>query len=1101
MAFKTLNISGVLLDEKQLLKHIEDVANSYNIKIFSDKKTYPIYSLNQNYAFILETYKILNEHIKLGMKIHSAGDWILDNFYIIEEIVKTIRKELSLKKYQKMVGISGGSYDGYARSYLLAEEIVSFTDCKIDDKIIYNCLEAYQKSKMLSIDEIAVFGTFLKLSLINKISSICEKIYSSEIQRFKVESIIERTIGGNDANKYRFTMKIKNENNIQNEIKYPFIEYMSYKLKKFGKDAAEYQEAFEEEVSKLGLTSLDVVKKEHLSIANLKITIGNCIQSLRDVSRINFGELLGGINGTETILNKDPQGTYAFMDQDSKNKYKSIIEKLSKKTKISEVYIAEKIIELCKNEEEERKRHVGYFLIDNGKQRLINVLLNSNNIEQSIKFNSRLYIAGIFAISLWFDFIISTVFYIKTNSLFLTIFLSFFLIIPISEIILRFINYLLSKTKNPAFIPKMDYEDKIPIESSTFVIIPTILSSTEKVKEIIHKLEVYYIANSQENIYFALLGDVTESNNKEEKIDEEIINCGINEVRRLNEKYRTNKFSKFHFLYRSRSWSDSENKFLGWERKRGLITTFNKYIKNKIPNCFRANTIELQKEILPEIKYIITLDSDTNLILNSASKLIGAMAHILNKPVVENRKVIKGYGIMQPRIGLDLGEYKKTKFVELYSIPGGIDLYSNAISDVYQDCFEEGIFTGKGIYDVDIYNEILENEIPENIVLSHDLLEGNFLRCALVTDCMLIDGYPSKYLSYVKRNERWVRGDWQIIRWLKSSRLNEISKFKIFDNLRRSLVKIFSFILICASLLSFNLNRYFSIICFTTAIISTSIMYILDILNYVIFKESNINGAVYSHKKFSKDILGIRLDAIKIYLEFIFLPYEMYKNLVSIVKSLYRMAKKKRLLEWITAEDGEKITKNNFWNVFIEMGINIFTGIFFIILGKNLLFKIIGINFILAPCVAFYISKEKNNNIIISPNDKKYLFDVGLKTWKFFEDYITSENHYLICDNYQEDRKEKIVKRTSSTNIGLELISVVSSYDLGYISLEKSIEYLKNIVNTIKLLPKWNGHLYNWYTIDTLEPLKPRYISTVDSGNFIRIFIYCKKFFRANWYR
>jgi len=1096
MVFKTLNISGALLDEKQLLKHIEDVANNQNIKMFSNKDTYPIYSLNQNYKFILETYQILNEHVKLGIKIHSAGEWILDNFYIIEETVKAIRKELKYSKYHKMIGISAGPYDGFARSYLLAEEITSYTDCRLDSEIIYKSLETYQKNKMLSIDELENFGVFLKISIINKIKNICEKIYSSEIQRFRAESIILRNIENKNFNEQKFTSKFKIYNNFENELKYPFIEYMSYKLKKYGKDANPYQEVLEEEVSKLGLSCFEVVQKEHLYIANLKMTAGNCFKSLREVSRINFGELLGGINGTEVILTKDPQGTYQYMDQDSKNHYKGIIEKLSKRTKISEIYIAEKIIELCNNEVEERNRHVGYFLVDDGYSKLLSILLNKNIKVKSLRFRTRLYIASFFALSLYIDFLITIAFYIKYQNLFLSTILAIFSIIPISEIVLRIINYLLSKTNKPAFIPKMNYESGLPNDKKTFVVIPTILNSKEKVKEMMHKLEVYSLANSLENLYFAVLGDVTEADKQELEIDKEIIEAGIAEAKRLNDKYRQIGFDKFHFLYRRRSWSDTEEKFIGWERKRGLLSIFNLYIKNKGSNQFAINTIENQKDLLPDIKYIITLDSDTNLVLNSASKLVGAMSHILNRPIIRDRKVVNGYVIMQPRIGLDLEVYKATKFTEIFSVPGGIDLYSTAISDIYQDCFKEGIFTGKGIYDVECYNEILEGEIPENIVLSHDLLEGNFLRCALITDCMLIDGYPSKYLSYIKRNDRWTRGDWQIIRWLISPRLNELSKFKIFDNLRRSLLKISSFILLSLALIFLKNNIFLTTVCFILSIVSISIMYLLDIINYIVFKESNINGAVYSHKKFSKDLTGIRLDFVKIFLELILVPFEMYRNANSIIKSFYRMTKKKKLLEWVTAEDGEKQFKNTFTHVYRKMFVNLVAGILFLIIGKSIIFKTIGILFTIAPFVVFELSKEKKNQKNLLPNNKKYLQEIGLKTWKFFEDGITKENNYLICDNYQDDREEKTVKRTSSTNIGLELISVISSCDLKYIDLEKTIEYLKNIINTIKVLPKWNGHLYNWYKTNTLEPLRPRYISTVDSGNFVRISLHCQKLFR-----
>ena len=433
---------------------------------------------------------------------------------------------------------------------------------------------------------------------------------------------------------------------------------------------------------------------------------------------------------------------------------------------------------------------------------------------------------------------------------------------------------------------------------------------------------------------------------------------------------------------------------------------------------------------------------------------------------------------------------------------GGIDNYTNAVFDIYQDNFKEGIFTGKGIYDLETFSKVLKNAIPENTVLSHDLLEGNYLRCGLASDILLLDGYPEKFNSFITRLHRWIRGDWQISIWLSKevlnangkkikNPLNTLSKFKILDNLRRSLVKIFSFFLLVISFLFFETNKSLGVIALSGSLVSISIMYLLDIINYIVFKESNINGAIYSHKKFSKDLLGIKLDFLKIFLEIIFLPYEMYRNLDSIIRSIYRMNKKKKLLEWVTAEDGEKQVKNNLFFIYKKMIINIFVGFFFVFFSKNLLFKIIGFLFVIAPCVAFEISKENNKKNKINPNDKKYIKNIGFKTWKFFEDFIIEKNNYLICDNYQDNRYPKIVSRTSSTNIGLELISVISSYDLGFISLEKTIEYLKNIINTVKVLPKWNGHLYNWYNIDNLEPLKPRYISTVDSGNFVRIFIYC----------
>ena len=1092
--FKTLNISGTLLNREQLIDYMEKIAASHDIKITSDKDTYPIPNLIQNYQFILETYRLLNEHIKLGIKIHSAGEWILDNFYIIEENVKVIKKEISLKKYQKMMGLSSGKYEGFARSYVLASEIVSYTDCKINRDNIYTCLETYQKNKMLSNEEISNFGVFLKIAVINHIAEICKKIYSSQIQKLKVEGIIERIVEEKPPKDRLFSNIISFKNFNTTEPKYPFIEYMSYRLKKYGKLTIEYQKILEEEVSKIGLTVSDVIQKEHFYIANLKILIGNGIKSLKDISRIDFSELLGDMNGIEEILNKDPAGIYIKMDQETKNYYRNVIEEISKKYKISEIYISEKIIELARKENKDKKKtHVGYYIIDDGIYDLKKLLSNKKVEQYNESFKSRLYIGVFWAYSLYLDFLISFILYGYSNSCLLWIISFIILWFPVSEIVIRIMNYIMSKCKRPTILPKMDFENEIPESAITFVVIPTILKSREKVLEILKKLEVYYLANPYNNIYFALLGDCSEEDKKEIDSDNIVINTGLEEVEKLNKKYPVDGFNRFHFLYRQREWSDSESKFIGWERKRGLLVSFNKYIKSNQKNNFLANTIEKQLKDLPNVKYIITLDSDTNLVLNSAPKLIGAMSHILNRPVIKNNKVISGYGIMQPRIGLDLGLAKKSKFVELYAMQGGMDFYTNAISDIYQDYFNEGIFTGKGIYDVDVYNQILENEIPENTVLSHDLLEGNFLRCGLLTDVMLLDGYPFKYISYIKRNHRWTRGDFQISKWLKSKRLNDISKFKIFDNLRRGLIKPFCLFGIIFSAIFAFLNLKVSLVIGTVSIISLIISHILDIINFIIFKESTIEGAIYSHKKFSKDKNVIALSFYRIFLEILFLPYEACKSIDAIIRSIYRMKRKKKLLEWTTAEDSENSTSNSIISIYKEMKINSILGILFIIFG-NYFFKIIGIAWIISPCIVQLLSKEKNNIIEINENDKNKLLDVGKRTWKFFEDYAIEENNYLICDNYQDDRKEKIVNRTSSTNIGLEFISIISAYDLGYIDFEKTIFYLSKLCNTVKTLAKWNGHLYNWYTIDTLEPLKPRYISTVDSGNFVGYLYIVKAF-------
>ena len=391
------------------------------------------------------------------------------------------------------------------------------------------------------------------------------------------------------------------------------------------------------------------------------------------------------------------------------------------------------------------------------------------------------YILIIYLISMIFSVMFEYCIYSKAENIVLSIVITILAFIPITEIVIQIIQYILSKFIKPKLIPKLDLINVIPEEYTTVVVIPTIIKNVEKVKELFSKLEVFYLANKSENLYFVLLGDCTSSKKQSEDFDRELINAGKEEIEKLNKKYPNANLGKFQFLYRKRTWSKGENVYLGWERKRGLLTQFNEFLincknyskrKNNFP--FLANTIDeylkqSEENVLPNIRYIITLDADTDLVLNTGLELVGAMAHILNKPVLDKQKnvVIDGYGIMQPRIGVDLTASKRSLFAEIFAGNGGVDSYTNAISDTYQDNFGEGIYTGKGIYDLKTFEKVLDNAIPENTVLSHDLLEGNYLRCGLVSDIMLMDGYPYKYNSFMTRLHRWIRGDWQITMWLR----------------------------------------------------------------------------------------------------------------------------------------------------------------------------------------------------------------------------------------------------------------------------------------------------------------------------------------------
>ena len=1124
--YKILNIKGALLDKNQLENYLEKIASDYAIQPKSNKETYPIPRLKENFEIITQIYELLTEHIKLKIPIHPAGEWILDNYYVIEEAVKSIVKDITLKKYINFPGIATGPYSGFARIYELAGEIVAYTDCKIDNKVLPELLKAYQSKKNLNMEEIWNIGPFIQIALIEKIREVCEKIYSSQMQKYKVENIIERLVEEKDKDKCKF--KNIHEYRVKiagyEEMKYPFIEYMSYKLKRLGRRAYPFLKVLEDEVNKMGLDISDVIKKEHFDIAVKKVTVGNSITSIKAINRMNFVNIFEEINGVEEILKRDPAEIYSKMDYKTRIYYRNAIKKIAKKTGISEIYVAQKALQLStkifekenKNELELKKSHIGYYLISDGKSKLIQEITNKRIDEISNENKSKIYIYGIIALSIIISLFLAWKIQKQISNIVISIVMAIIWFIPVQVIVQQIVQYILGKCVSPKIIPKLDFSNGIPEKYSTFVVIPTILNNVQKVDELAKKLEVYYLANKSENLYLAILGDCKPSSQKVEEIDEKIIREGLKQIEKLNEKYKDEKFPKFHFLYRERIWNDGEACYLGWERKRGMLNQFNEFIKTGDNGNFKVNTIEQtrSKKKLPKIKYIITLDADTNLVLNSGLELVGAMAHILNLPILNknNTAVEGGHALIQPRVGIDLEISNKTWFTKIYAGNGGTDPYSNAISDTYQDNFKEGIFTGKGIYDLDVFYEVFKNTIPDNTVLSHDLLEGNYLRCGLASDIELMDGYPTTYQTFKTRLSRWIRGDWQIIGWLKGkvldkhkdkrvNPLNRLSKYKILDNLFRSVLEISSILLILLAITIWLWKRANIATILIIAIVSVIMPTLIDVVNRVIFYKEGEK----KQKTFSKNIGNFKASIIRGIFAVALLPDRAYMSLCAIVRTLYRMYRsKKNLLEWTTSEEAENTKKVSLQSYYASMGPNLVLAL--IILGIspythnvfiNIFLVIIAVMWLLAPLMMWYISKDIVTGLKVNEIDKKdkdYILDIAQKTWNFFKENLNERSNYLPPDNFQEDRLPKLVYRTSPTNIGLALLAVISSYDLKFENLDNTIQLLEKMLNTISELPKWNGHLYNWYDISNLKPLEPKYVSSVDSGNFVGYLYVVKEF-------
>ena len=638
------------------------------------------------------------------------------------------------------------------------------------------------------------------------------------------------------------------------------------------------------------------------------------------------------------------------------------------------------------------------------------------------------------------------------------------------------------------------------------VVIPTIVSDKKKIKEMFEALETFYLINKSDNLYFTLLGDVKASNEKIMPFDEEISEYGEMVASMLNKKY---KKDIFYFIYRKRIWDSKENAYLGYERKRGALLQFNKILLHDTDKAFENKyfNVNMLHDNSLNIRYVITLDTDTRLVLNTVLNLVGAMAHPLNKPVLnkEETKVVNGYALMQPRVGVDIEATNRSLYSQIFAGIGGFDTYSAIVPNVYQDSFGEGSFVGKGIYDLRIFQKVLDKTFPDDLILSHDLLEGNYLRCGYVCDIELIDDFPSKFLIDITRHHRWARGDVQIIGWLfnkvrnKQGKLvknpiNLLGRFKIFDNIiRMFLYPMLLLSLICGIFFS-KVNPLWWV---GLVVLEIAVPVIIFLRSKIVKSNGKLN--VYYKNLF----YGGRSVLLRSYIVLATLPFYTKLYMDAFFRSIYRLTiSHKNLLNWITAEEVEKTVKEDLKSYIRNFSFNIVLAVLLLvigILGKNILAIIISVIFFSAPFILYYVSSNiKHEQVELKSSEISDVVEVARKTWKYFEDNLKEEYSYLIPDNYQENREQKLDLRTSPTAIGYSLTSVVCACEMEFIDKDRAIKLLSEILHTVEGLEKWNGHLYNWYDIKTKKVFNPRFVSTVDSGNFVAALIVVGEFLKKN---
>ncbi len=993
-----------------------------------ENKTYN--NFRQDISRITAYYTFLVQETKNNRIVGSTNEWVLDNYYMISEQEKVLKVEL------KSIG-KGSMKIGRQRIELLWKQIETYLDrdrCCIDKTLMFKYLNEIQleQKDYFSYPEVCALLPLVKAVLINRLADLCSQLESRK------------------AYHYNLTDK-----------------------------------------SNADMGHLNEVTRQNLLMMNI-------FNSLKKITKLPMAEFIDAVSFSERLLKAEKAGMYDQMYDKTKEDYRNRIVYLCKKGKKEENELVRELVATA----DSRGEHVGWQLFP----------------PKRWKARARWYVWIVVLASLLLAFSFASWCTWGEGFTWLTAILTILMWVPMSQVVIDLFNWLLGKLHKPHGTFKIKFKDGlIPKEYATMVIMPTILKNKEKTIELLEQLEVYYLSNVNrasegrrlenrpQNLYYTLIGDAASYKEADAPWDDEVAEAGLEKVRELNEKYGA---PIFNFVYRRRSWSDGENTWLGHERKRGAILHFNDLLLGnstaaEAEKRFRCETISRWRQgAVPDIQFVITLDTDTELVLYSAQKLIGAMAHPLNRAKLsdDGRRVESGYGIMQPRVNVDVEVTNKSRYAQLFAGLGGLDVYTTASFELYQDIFNEGTFCGKGIYDLKVFQQVLKGTFPENLILSHDLIEGCHIRCGLINDLELFDDNPSNYIDDAKRHHRWTRGDWQIIGWLKNrvrnekgekvkNQVNTIGRWKIFDNLRRS---VLSLALLVILFVGFSGITWAHAVWFlVVALVAVA----SPILFFIIGQITTLPRFGKRYRYYMTLMRGFKVIVYRSIVKFALLPKEAWMYTDAAIRACWRMwFSHKNLLNWITSDEAAKSTKGTLGDYIGKFWFNYAASLALLLCKLQsygnmadfaaMLFCLL--SWCGAPFLMYWLGKKfshDKNRLTVKENAE--VRQIAKDTWHFFDSMITEEHNWLIPDNYQLNRENKTDYKTSPTNIGYSLTATVSAAELGFISHNEAADRLEHIIDTVCRLEKWNGHLYNWYDVKSLKALPDFFISTCDSGNFV----------------
>ena len=1098
-------IRAELFSAERLEQHAQSLALAQTVTMNPADERSLVARVRDNGKVLHEAHKLIGNAARQHLAITSAAEWLLDNFHVIEDQLRDIREHLPAGYYRKLPKLADGPLRGYPRVYGLAWAIVAHTDSRFDPVWLIRFVNAYQRVQPLTIGELWAVPISLRIVMVENLRRLSVRMVGSQMARQGADEFVDELapeVGTGPADLIERAIRKLSSATLWPAFTVQLVQRLRYQA---AGTTALLEWLHREPVTKIPSTD-EMVHAEHAGQSAANLTVRNLITSMRAIGAFNWPDFFEEVSLVDATLRHHPG--FMKMDFATRDRYRHAIETLASRSACSEIELAAAVVAKTRpiptetldrgNAADLRTQDPGFYLIGEGRAALERELGYRRGIRErcirACRANAAVvYLGSILVLTLAIAAapVIAGVEAGTSGAGLLA--LALLGLLPASDMAIALTHRMVTKAFLPQSLPRLGLQDGIPASLRTFVVMPTMLGCAAEIAEHIERLEMHYLSNRDGDVYFALLTDWRDADAETVVADVELLAAAAVALQALNARYGPvgqTGHPRFFLLHRARIWNQSERKWMGWERKRGKLHEFNRLLRGATDTSFLP--IDGQSQSLPsDVRYVVTVDADTKLPIGAVKRLVGTAAHALNRPVWDGaaRRVVHGYGVLQPRITPAFptrGE--ATIFQRVFSGPAGLDPYASAVSDVYQDLFGEGSYTGKGLYDVDVFETALAGRVPDNTVLSHDLFEGIFARCGLVVDVEFFDDFPSNAEFAASRQHRWARGDWQLLPWIfgRAGRsISGINRWKMLDNLRRTLSPIAGVLLLLASWALPGAQRGVWAAFVLTAIAFPGLISLLDGLLPHRRDVSTTSHLRALAADFGHAILHALICAIT-------LAHQAWLMLDAVIRTLTRLfVTRRRRLVWITAAQAKTSTNlslaSALWPPRIENTVITFGAVLAVRHDPG------GLAFAVpflalwwsAPIVMRFISLPPRQDPAepLSAAQVTSMRVTARRIWLFFTTFVTDEDHALPPDNFQEDPQPVVAHRSSPTNFGLYLLSCIAARDFGWIGLSDLTERIQATFDTLLRLPRFRGHFFNWYETRELRPLDPKFVSTVDSGN------------------